>query len=749
MENELMKTTLCLTFTLFALVTLMFVPNSFAQDESPEYVIRQIYFHPSDLVLLKNIDATLDKWVGDVQQFYADEMERHGYGRKTFQLETDAQGNPVRHYVKGKCTNKHYRSNRIAKANEEIREQFDRSEHLIYLNFIKFDYNQDFSQVGGNASGSPFNGTANITLVDFDDNAPKILYTRAWTTIAHELGHAFGLQHDFRDDHYIMSYGPDELTDQLSSCAAEWLDAHRYFNTTQNPFSQGATIRMLAPSFVSLPNTIRLQFVISSSAELHQAQLLTNSLSHPGNPYFDEITVSDCKSLNGNNSTIEFVTAKLAPATEYVTLRVIDEHGNFTASQRFPIDLTVLLPESRPVSIPDANLAAAIRESLDLASGTVITEADMLGLGNLVPLNNSSKTYTYHSRGRPLEKQIKDLTGIEYATNLERLYFPFNAIRDITPITELMKLSSIDFFNNQIQDIGPLKKLTKLTYLQFSRNQIRDITPLASLPLLIHLSIADNQISDITHLKDLINLDGVTLDTNEISDLSPLSALVNLGHLSIGGNRISDIGPLAKLTNLRSLSLTNNNISNVSPLAKLTNLHRLALTNNNIRNVSPLSKLVNLQALLLQGNPIKHKKPLLQLLRMNTNVKIYLEHGGEPLPVNLSYFRADHTEAGVKLKWITESEMDNAGFYIYRSTSKDDQFKVVNPKIIQGAGTTGERNEYTWTDTSAKPNTVYYYRIEDVSQAGVREQLAIVRLRGLISAHGKLTTIWADLKAKN
>ena len=68
--------------------------------------------------------------------------------------------------------------------------------------------------------------------------------------------------------------------------------------------------------------------------------------------------------------------------------------------------------------------------------------------------------------------------------------------------------------------------------------------------------------------------------------------------------------------------------------------------------------------------------------------------------------------------------------------------------MIQGAGTTGERNEYKWIDTTAKPNTVYYYRIEDVSHAGVRKQLATVRLRGLVSARGKLTIRWADLKAQ-
>ena len=244
-----MKTTVYFTLTLLIFVTLTFLPNSFGQDASPEYVVRQIYFHPSDLGPLQDIDATLDKWVEHVQQFYADEMERHGFGRKTFRLETDAHGKTVRHYVKGKFTKEHYVKNGISKANGEISEQFDRSEHLIYLIFIEIDLpNQDFSQVGGNASSGAFRGTANITLVDFDDAAPRHLYARAWTTIAHELGHACGLPHDFRDDRYIMSYGNAALTDQLSYCAAEWLDAHRYFNDSQNSFDQVPTIKMLSPS---------------------------------------------------------------------------------------------------------------------------------------------------------------------------------------------------------------------------------------------------------------------------------------------------------------------------------------------------------------------------------------------------------------------------------------------------------------------------------------------------------------------
>ena len=119
---------------------------------------------------------------------------------------------------------------------------------------------------------------------------------------------------------------------------------------------------------------------------------------------------------------------------------------------------------------------------------------------------------------------------------------------------------------------------------------------------------------------------------------------------------------------------------------------------------------------------------------------------GGPLPVALSSLWARRAETGVVVKWITESELNNAGFNILRSETKNGEFKVVNPQLIQGAGTTSERQTYTWKDTTAKPNVVYYYRIEDISHAGVRKQLATVRLRGYVSAAGKLTTKWGDLK---
>ena len=121
--------------------------------------------------------------------------------------------------------------------------------------------------------------------------------------------------------------------------------------------------------------------------------------------------------------------------------------------------------------------------------------------------------------------------------------------------------------------------------------------------------------------------------------------------------------------------------------------------------------------------------------------------GGHPLPVQLSHFRPDLTETGtVVIHWSTQSEIDNAGFNILRSQTRTGEFTRINPQLIPGGGTTAERADYTWTDTTAKPNLVYYYQIEDVSFDGERQTLATVRLRGFLSAKDKLTTQWGELK---
>ncbi len=122
---------------------------------------------------------------------------------------------------------------------------------------------------------------------------------------------------------------------------------------------------------------------------------------------------------------------------------------------------------------------------------------------------------------------------------------------------------------------------------------------------------------------------------------------------------------------------------------------------------------------------------------------------GGALPVELSKFSAarDRVTGQVVIAWETQSELNNAGFFIKRSQQRNGQFMVVNPAMIQGAGTTSEKQSYTYTDTTAKPNIVYYYQIEDVSLDGNRQTLTRGhRLKGHIGAAGKATTTWGDLK---
>ena len=103
-----------------------------------------------------------------------------------------------------------------------------------------------------------------------------------------------------------------------------------------------------------------------------------------------------------------------------------------------------------------------------------------------------------------------------------------------------------------------------------------------------------------------------------------------------------------------------------------------------------------------------------------------------PLPVALSKFRPERKKSSgeVVIRWVTESETNNAGFHIKRSQTRDGEFKIIT--MIPGAGTTNERQSYTYTDKTAKPKIVYYYQIECVSVDGTRQILRSSRLKGVI-----------------
>ena len=175
-----------------------------------------------------NINEKFDAVLKESQKFYADEMERHGYGRKTFKFQTDRRGNAIVHHVKGKFKESHYHVDSMEKIEKEIRGQFDVDQniYLIVIDAAEIR-SKDILACGIGSARVDFI----ITRLLYGGLAVVAIDCLDFSVTAHELGHTFGLDHDFHNDTYIMSYG--EYPDELSPCHAEWLDVHRYFNTNR------------------------------------------------------------------------------------------------------------------------------------------------------------------------------------------------------------------------------------------------------------------------------------------------------------------------------------------------------------------------------------------------------------------------------------------------------------------------------------------------------------------------------------
>ena len=329
--------------------------------------VRMIYFLPSDRSPQQDIDIKLDTLIRDVQQFYADEMERHGFKGKTFTFETGATGKAVVHHVDGQFTDSYYRQNTFRKVWEEIREQFytPQNIYLIAIDIGNERVGRGYNEVCG--VGDSHEASGGHVLIPASGDCFN------FKTAAHELGRAFGLQHDFRNDTYIMSFGRNP--NKLSECAAEWLEAHRYFNIDQSQthFDNPTTIQMLTP-FASPPYAIGLRFEVTDSDGVHQAQLLTPTTIR--RQELGQSKLLSCKRLNGETDTIEieFITNQLTVNSEHfrdgviaavplsveVILRVIDVYGNVTL-QTYPIDITTTLLTGT-VSTPYTNQAINISE---------------------------------------------------------------------------------------------------------------------------------------------------------------------------------------------------------------------------------------------------------------------------------------------------------------------------------------------------------------------------------------------------
>ena len=266
-----------------------------------------------------------------------------------------------------------------------------------------------------------------------------------------------------------------------------------------------------------------------------------------------------------------------------------------------PPDITQpdVLPGGQ-VHIPDSNLRAAVAEALGKSANAPITPEEM-------------KRLRRFDAGR---RNVKDLTGLQFATNLTWLHLINNQISDLSPIAGLIELRELWVRHNHLSDISPVRGLTNLTHLDVRHNQISDISPVRGLIELRELLTLDNLHSDISPVRNLTKLFHLNFDNTFVSDISALSGLVNLELLGFVDAQVSDLSPLAGLVKLRHLNIGDNFFSDLSPIARLINLEFINFTNNKVTDIAPLARLVNLKRIRTWGNRFSDLSPLARLTKL-------------------------------------------------------------------------------------------------------------------------------------
>lgn len=93
-----------------------------------------------------------------------------------------------------------------------------------------------------------------------------------------------------------------------------------------------------------------------------------------------------------------------------------------------------------------------------------------------------------------------------------------------------------------------------------------------------------------------------------------------------------------------------------------------------------------------------------------------------PLAVTLASFEAAPQYDHVLATWETVSEVDNAGFNLYRGESITGPSQQLNASLIPSqAPGSGQGASYEWQDFDVEPDVTYYYWLETVALNGSTE----------------------------
>jgi hypothetical protein len=85
--------------------------------------------------------------------------------------------------------------------------------------------------------------------------------------------------------------------------------------------------------------------------------------------------------------------------------------------------------------------------------------------------------------------------------------------------------------------------------------------------------------------------------------------------------------------------------------------------------------------------------------------------------------------AVVVVEWSTASELDTAGFNLYRSQSPEGPFTQINTDLIPASPDPLTGGSYKYEDRQAKAGLVYYYQLEGVEYNGNNSRFGPIEVK--------------------